>query len=498
MSVILSALQWLGILFLVLMVFNFVILVHEWGHFLAARWRGLRVDKFQIWFGKPIWKKTINGVQYGLGSIPFGGFVALPQMAPMEAIEGKSEGTEGRDKLPPVKPLDKIIVAFAGPLFSALLGLAFACLVWLVKRPVDPSEATTTIGYVMPDMPAGKAGIRPGDQVLSIDGKPVKRFLGMIDSVVWGVVSAEGDDIEFRISRDGKEQTIMVHAPTSEAPEFKAWEEKPWHEKIFARPPMRKVGVSPAYTPKIHSLMENSPALLAGLKEGDVLRQFNGQKLWSAGAIGDFIEHNKGAEMSLVVERDGKLLPEIKLKSAAFKGTDDFDLGMSITSAEGKVLVRQGPWTLVKDSVRTTFATLGSLISRSSSVSAGHMSGPVQIMSIYHQLFNIQNGWRLVLWFSIVLNINLAILNMLPFPVLDGGHIVMSIGEMLRGRPMRGRILEMVQAACVVLLLSFMLFVTLKDVGGMFEKDKPEPAKREFSVPGEAASPPPPAAAPAQ
>src|SRR2546422_11643293 len=75
----------------VLLLFNLLIFVHELGHFLAARWRGLKIDRFSIWFGKPIWKTKINGVEYALGSIPAGGYVALPQMASMDAIEGKSE-----------------------------------------------------------------------------------------------------------------------------------------------------------------------------------------------------------------------------------------------------------------------------------------------------------------------------------------------------------------------------------------------------------------------
>ena len=79
------------ILFEVILIFNLMIVVHEYGHFLAARWRGLKIEKFQIWFGKAIIKKEINGVQWGLGTIPLGGFVALPQMAPMEAIEGKGD-----------------------------------------------------------------------------------------------------------------------------------------------------------------------------------------------------------------------------------------------------------------------------------------------------------------------------------------------------------------------------------------------------------------------
>src|SRR6267378_2179141 len=99
----------------VLVLFNLLIFVHELGHFLAARWRGLKVDRFAIWFGKPIWKAKINGVEYALGWIPAGGYVALPQMATMEVIEGKSESPA--EPRPPVSALDKIIVAFAGPLF---------------------------------------------------------------------------------------------------------------------------------------------------------------------------------------------------------------------------------------------------------------------------------------------------------------------------------------------------------------------------------------------
>src|SRR3981081_2281610 len=96
----------------VLVLFNLLIIVHEVGHFLAARWRGLVIEKFGVWFGKPLWKKTIKGVQYSLGSIPFGGFVALPQLAPMDIIEGKVD--VDRANPPPISAWDKIIVAFAG------------------------------------------------------------------------------------------------------------------------------------------------------------------------------------------------------------------------------------------------------------------------------------------------------------------------------------------------------------------------------------------------
>src|SRR3981081_1217698 len=162
------------ILLEVLVLFNLLIVVHELGHFLAARWRGLYIEKFGIWFGKPIWKKTINGVEYSLGSLPFGGFVALPQLAPMEIIEGKAD--MDRAKLPPISALDKIIVAFAGPLFSFLLAIAFAVIVWTVGKQGDDDENTTTVGWVEPNGPAWKAGLRPGDRIVEIDGHKVTQF----------------------------------------------------------------------------------------------------------------------------------------------------------------------------------------------------------------------------------------------------------------------------------------------------------------------------------
>src|SRR5438876_9503964 len=128
----------------VLVIFNLLIVVHELGHFLAAHWRGLYVEKFGIWFGKPLWKKKINGVQYSLGSLPFGGFVALPQLAPMDIIEGKAD--VDRARLPKISALDKIIVAIAGPFFSLLLAICFAAIGWAVGHPVGEADSTTVIG----------------------------------------------------------------------------------------------------------------------------------------------------------------------------------------------------------------------------------------------------------------------------------------------------------------------------------------------------------------
>src|SRR5258708_14146130 len=109
----LKVLSFLRVLLEVLFIFNLIIVVHELGHFLGARWRGLVIEEFGVWFGKPLWRRKIGGVWYSLGSIPAGGFVKLPQLG-MKAVEGESETPT--EELPRIKPIDKIIVAFAGPL----------------------------------------------------------------------------------------------------------------------------------------------------------------------------------------------------------------------------------------------------------------------------------------------------------------------------------------------------------------------------------------------
>src|SRR4051812_28111125 len=184
-------LRFFAVILEVLLIFNLVIIVHELGHFLAARWRGAKVDEFGVWFGKPLWRKKIGDVWYSLGSIPAGGFVKLPQMAPMETIEGESDTP--REELPPLGPLDKMIVAVAGPFFSFLLALTLGCVTWLVGTPTSQPDLDTRIGSVEKDGPADRAGLQRGDKILAIDGHPVTRFSGPTNSVMWYIVSSQGD-----------------------------------------------------------------------------------------------------------------------------------------------------------------------------------------------------------------------------------------------------------------------------------------------------------------
>jgi regulator of sigma E protease len=469
-SAVLPLLQSAWTIFLALMILNLMILVHEWGHFLAARWRGLKVDKFQIWFGQPIWKRTWNGVQYGLGWIPAGGFVALPQMAPMDAIEGA--GDQPRETLPPISPLDKIIVAFAGPLFSILLALFFAVIVWKVGRPITEPANPTQIGYIASDMPAAQSDLRVGDIIRAIDGKPVDRWNGQVHSVIWGIVSSENEQIIFTVERDGQRLDIPV---TPKLVPLDGVEAKPKGpigsalDFVFKRPPLRKVGlVGRAPTLRVEEILPNSPVAEAGLRSGDVLKSLNGQPLIHFIQLYDHMEKNGESPFTLTVDRDGRPVDLTITPRRPDKPKDAAKPELGIVSfddpARRGTRLHQTPAEQIGESLLAMKNLIRSIASKSE-ISVAHMGGPVTIVRTYMASLQSPESWRWVLWFSVFLNVNLAVMNMLPFPVLDGGHITMAIIEWIRRRPLSIRVMEYVQSACVLLVLGFFIMVTLKDVG---------------------------------
>jgi regulator of sigma E protease len=441
-----DVLKFLFICLEVVFIFNLLIVVHEWGHFLAARWRGLKVEKFAIWFGKPIWSKTINGVEYRLGSIPAGGFVAIPQLAPMETLEGES--AESLESLPPVKPLDKIIVAAAGPVFSLGLAFVMACLVWGVGKPQSEFD-TTVIGYVREGGPAAEAGLRVGDRIVAVDGKPVKHFVTGTDSLKWRIVRSEGEKIPFTVERNG--QLITLDSGWTK-PETSSWR----------RPALREVQIGPRVVPGVGFVVRGSLADKAGFHAGDLVTAIQGTPVFNLSDLGPVIDAHRGQDVAFTVERDGNPVSLSMTLPSATADAAPIDFGIEWGRT---TLVHPDPFTQVRDAATSIFRMVGALISPASDVKAAHFSGPVGIMRLYYQIFESENGWRIALAFSVLINVNLALLNLLPFPVLDGGHITLALIEAVRRKPISTRVLEAVQTACALALVGFMLYLTFYDVG---------------------------------
>ena len=545
-----AILKIIGILLEVVLLFNLLIVVHELGHFLAAKWRGLVIEGFGIWFGKPIWQKKIGGINYSLGSIPAGGFVKLPQLMD-SAIEGDSEYA-GKE-LPRLKPLDKIIVAFAGPLFSFGLAFLFAVIVWQVGRPVSESERTTTIGHVLPGSPAEKAGLKAGDQILSIDGGRVTRWGGQSeDSVVWRIFSGEEPTVRLEIKR-GEETKLIETTP------------KIQQTKWYQRRGQREIGVEAMSRPMVAKTEPGSIAEKAGFLPNDILTRIGGEPIYDDTTIADWAKANPGKPLLLTVERgaeradgsiptvdltaepptiaagmvfldgpagraglikgdrivslDGKpvysweqfvehiwahegqpvaleftrggeqktitVTPEIPLE-----GNDRPSIGLALERNDGLVFDRRGKmWPIYPSPVEQIGEAAGAMYqtfkklspASNSNISVQHMGGPVMMMRIYYLLFESPDGWRLVLWFSVLINVNLALMNLLPIPPLDGSHITLALIEMIRGRPpgeRTAKVVEYIQIGGTMLVIGFMLFVTVFDVQDLFGGGKKGPVMR--------------------
>lgn len=476
-----AILRILLILIEVVLLFNFIILVHELGHFLAARARGLYVDRFAIWFGRPLWSKKIGEVTWQLGSIPAGGFVSLPQLSPMEWIEGQT--LPSGKPIKPASPLDKIIVAFAGPLFSFGLALTFGVGVWLVGQPVSESELTTTVGHVVTNSSAARAGLQAGDVLTAIDGVPVTRWGGTeAGSVGWRIVASEGATLKLDLLRNGRPLSLEA-VPEKET--VSGWK----------RASLRELAIFPAETPMIGRIMPDSPARAAGLRANDLLVAVDGSRLWSSGQLYAHLQKGGTNAIQLTVERKGTrqdvtVFPSWAVREGATNRTAM--IGVVWDQTGQLKLTHPTPWRQVSGFVNGMVNTVSALVSSKSDIKPQHLGGPVQILRIYYLLFESPQGWRLALWFSVFMNVNLAILNLMPIPMLDGGHIVLGLAEWIRRRPLSEPVIRWVQTAGAVMVLGFLLYVTSFDVSELFRGGRQRPTADKVSFETPAGGPPTP------
>jgi regulator of sigma E protease len=424
----------------VMLLFGASIFLHELGHFLMAMWRGLKIEGFAIGFGPKIFGWTRNGIDYSWRWIPAGGFVKLPQMMTSDALEGAAASPA--EKLPPITPLSKILVSVAGPFMNVVFAFATATVIYFVGLPVTINPSF--IGYVDPKSPEAAMGIQEGDRIVEVNGQKVFSW----EDVQADTIFARTNVIPVLIEHGGARKTYNLTATVNDSLGLKMLN----------------------LDPRDHALIEDvkagSPAAAGGLKAGDEIVSVDKIPVYGQERFVDLIQARPLQPTEIVVIRNKERITN-SVTPASNPATHKGLIGamVSRSSTMRYQIQRPGPapWTQIADNFNKTVSTFGALLhSRETGVGAKDLSGPVGILSML--AVKVNTDYRLALDFLVLLNVNLAMINLLPLPVLDGGHILMSLIEWVRRRPINIKIVEYATTVFAVLLISFILYVTVADI----------------------------------
>lgn len=431
--------EWIYVVFAVLLLFGAAIAIHEWGHYWVALKRGLKVEAFAIGFGPKIWGWTKDGIEYSIRWIPAGGYVKLPQMLTSEAIEGDQSKAE---RLPPVSPFSKILVAFAGPFMNLVFAFAIATFIYFVGLPVPVNPSV--IGHVAPDSEEHKLGIRNGDRVVSVYGQSVKSWSEVFEATILAPTNV----LPVIIERAGERKTYQLTASA----------DNPLKLKMLNLDSEEKVVVG--------DISPSSPAADAKVAAGDVIIGFAGVPVVGKSQLIDLVGKRGGQTTELIVERAGKREVLNITPRVLDAGAKRARIGIMFANTPTRYEVQKPgplPWVQLEEVFDRTWRTLNALFhSKETGVGIEDLSGPPGILAMLAA--NVKTDYRLALSFMVLLNINLAVLNLMPIPVLDGGHIMMSIYEKLRGKPVNVKFQEYATTAFAVLLLTFMAYVSFNDL----------------------------------
>lgn len=441
--------------------FGLAVFVHEFGHFMAARWCGLVVEVFSLGFGPAIWKKKVNGTTYKIGWIPVGGYVALPQLDPsgMSAIQGgttdekktdtaSEEAEEKPVDYPPIALWKKIVVSVAGPLGNVVLAVVLAWIIFFSPTEKEIEKGSTVVGYVFTNSPAYKLGMRPGDTITAVNGRLVASWAEYMTECH---LAAASDMVTLTFLSQSGEHTMSLAT-----------------ERVKDSSLKIVPGVERFTLCVIADVHQDSPAGIAGLQPGDIVNLFNGSPVFSDDHFRALVAANPLKELNLTVERSGKpveikvtpLYNHTRVPGRALIGTD---LSPDLKAGGVPWMEHKEPWDQLKGDAKAIRRILSALGSREQAgQAAGALGGPVLIFLTLWTA--IKTSLLNAVGFIRFLCVNLAILNLLPLPVLDGGHIVFALWEMVTRRKPHPKVVGIMVNTFACLLIAAFLFLTFRDV----------------------------------
>jgi len=418
-----------------LFVLGVLVFVHELGHFLAARRIGVRVLTFSLGFGPKLLKTKRGDTEYCISAIPLGGYVKMAGESPDDPRSGAPDEFMSKSKW------GRFQVLIMGPAMNLILAVIVLAVVLAQGAQVPAyQDEPPVIGAVTTDGPAARAGIRAGDRVLTVAGEDVDTW----DKFFMAVATRANRDISLTLLRDGQTMSLNV---------------RPEPQTRFE---IGDIGAMPKSTPIVESIVPNDPADRAGLKARDVVLAVDGQPMATRGQLVEAISRNASKPTDMLIRRGEE---EMHITVTPEKRGERGMIGIGIT--EPTKTFEPTPWEALKLSVERNwegsgliFRTLGGLFVGQTSVR--QLQGPVAIAQLSGE--SAQLGWVALFSLMATLSLNLGILNLLPIPMLDGGHILIMMLEGIARRDFSMQVKEKMLLAGFVVILLLMVTVIYNDL----------------------------------
>ncbi|MGO0307441.1 sigma E protease regulator RseP [Endozoicomonas acroporae] len=438
--------------------------IHEYGHFWVARRCGVKVLRFSVGFGKSLWRWTDrHGTEFSIAAVPLGGYVKM-----LDEREGPVPDNEQHLSFNSKPVLARIAIVAAGPVANFLLAIFALWLMYMVGvRTLMPQ-----VGEVIPDSPSAVAGIHPGDEIVAVNGVETPGWQAVNMELLSFIGESRNLDVSIRAGEPGEASEGAVRDKNIAIVDWLVNEEQP--------NPVRSLGIVP-YSPVIPAVIgqiaDDGAAARDGLESGDKILQVNGETVIDWMHFVELIRDNAGQTLQLLVERDG-VSQEMPLTPGS-RSTDGVTTGfigagvqqvswpetmirhLQFGPIDSLVKGAQATWSLTSMTLESLWKMVVGL------VSVKNLSGPITIAKVAGA--SLESGLENFLYFLAMLSVSLGVLNLLPIPVLDGGHLLFYLVEMVRGKPLSEKTQTLGLKIGVTFVVGVMMLAMYNDLSRLFQ-----------------------------